>query len=162
MPPRVVVCRGIEETHRLALEVASEHATAPAIYLLGELGAGKTTFTKGLAEHFGIPPSIVVSPTFSLVNRYGSGRRVVYHLDLYRIERADELRELGIEDIEEEGALMVVEWAEKLASYWRPDATVVRLELLKEEHGADSTTVTESRRVTITTAGPRPSPLEYT
>ena len=154
MPKRVVVCQGIEETHRLALELAVSHEAAPALYLLGDLGAGKTTFTKSVAGHFDIPTHRVVSPTFSLVNRYGSGRRLVYHLDLYRIENPRELDELGIEEMEEEGALLVVEWAEKLARYWRPDAMVVHFERLVGSDARTRETDEAPRRLTIGAAGP--------
>jgi len=118
-----------EETLAIARELAERQPDCPAYYLEGELGAGKTLFTKGLAAHYGIDPAVVVSPTFALVNRYGSGSRVVYHIDLYRIEDERELIELGIEEMEDEGALLVVEWAEKLGRLWRPDATVVRFEV---------------------------------
>ncbi len=73
-----------------------------------------------------------MSPTFALVNRYGGGSRVVYHIDLYRIEHERDLIELGIEEMEDEGALLVVEWAEKLGRRRREDATTVRFEITGE------------------------------
>lgn len=106
--------RSPEETEALAVELASSNPSCPAYYLEGDLGAGKTLFAKGLASFFGIDPGSVTSPTFALVNRYGGGNRLVYHIDLYRIENERELEELGIEELEEEGAVLVVEWAEKL------------------------------------------------
>jgi len=136
---RVETTRSPEETTALAERLAAEEPQIPHYYLEGELGAGKTLFAKGLARHYGVDPSVVVSPTFSLVNRYGGGRRVVYHLDLYRIENERELRELGIEELEEEGAVLVVEWAEKMGSYRRTDAISVRIEVTNEEE----------RRITI-------------
>ena len=163
MPEHVFDCRGPDETERLARKLAAIHHEAPAIYLLGELGAGKTTFTKGLAEFFGISPSHVVSPTFSLVNRYGDGRRVIYHLDLYRIDVAGELDELGIEEMEEEGALLVVEWPEKLGRYWRPDATLILLERVRESGVDDGEAPEQLRRVRVSPAGPEaPTPIEET
>lgn len=118
-----------EETLALARELAERQPHCPAYYLEGELGAGKTLFTKGLAASYGIDASVVVSPTFALVNRYSGGSRVVYHIDLYRIEQERELDELGIEEMETEGALLVVEWAEKLGRHRRDDACVVRFEV---------------------------------
>lgn len=115
-----------EETLAIARELAESRPDCPAYYLEGDLGAGKTLFTKGLAGYYGIDEALVVSPTFALVNRYGSGSRVVYHIDLYRIEAERELVELGIEEMEDEGALLVVEWAEKLGPHRRKDACVVR------------------------------------
>ena len=118
-----------EATLALARELAEHRPDCPAYYLEGDLGAGKTLFTKGLATFYGIDPSVVVSPTFALVNRYGGGSRVMYHIDLYRIEHERELDELGIEEMEAEGALLVVEWAEKLGRHRRDDACVVRFEV---------------------------------
>ena len=121
-----------EETLAIAQELAERQPDCPAYYLEGDLGAGKTLFTKGLAAFYGIDARDVVSPTFTLVNRYGGGSRVVYHIDLYRIEDERELIELGIEEMEDEGALLVVEWAEKLGRHRREDATVVRFEVSGE------------------------------
>ena len=118
-----------EETFELAKSIAAKQPDCPAYYLTGDLGAGKTLFTKGLAAYHGVDPSDVTSPTFALVNRYGGGRRVLYHIDLYRIEHERELDELGIEEMEEEGALLVVEWAEKLGRHRRRDAVTIHLEV---------------------------------
>lgn len=139
-----------DETLAVAARLAADHPDCPAIYLEGDLGAGKTVFTKGVASHYGVEESVVVSPTFALVNRYGGGSRTLYHIDLYRIEDDRELEELGIEEMEEEGALLVVEWAEKLGRHVRADALRVRLEVT-----GDTT-----RRITIAPASatpPRPS-----
>ena len=121
-----------EATFAIARELAKRHPDCPAYYLEGDLGAGKTLFTKGLATFYGIRADVVVSPTFSLVNRYSGLARDMYHIDLYRIEDERELDELGIEEMEDEGALLVVEWAEKLGRYRRQDATVVRFEVSGE------------------------------
>ena len=121
-----------EETIAAGKSLAGANPDCPAYYLEGDLGAGKTLLTKGIASFYGIDPSLVVSPTFALVNRYGGGGRVVYHIDLYRIESERELDELGLDDMEEEGALLVVEWAEKLGRYRRRDATEVALDVIGE------------------------------
>jgi tRNA threonylcarbamoyladenosine biosynthesis protein TsaE len=88
------------------------------VILRGDLGAGKTTLVKGIAEALGAAEAEeVVSPTFTLVHAF-QGRRVkLYHLDVYRLETERELATLGIEEmVEEPGALVVVEWGEKFAS----------------------------------------------
>ena len=121
-----------EETIAAGRSLADANPDCSAYYLQGDLAAGKTLLTKGIASFYGIDPSIVASPTFALVNRYRGGGRVVYHIDLYRIESERELDELGIEDMEEEGALLVIEWAEKLGRYRRRDATEVALEVIGE------------------------------
>jgi tRNA threonylcarbamoyladenosine biosynthesis protein TsaE len=128
-----------EETNALAVKLASSNFSCSAYYLVGDLGAGKTVFAKGLASFFGIEPSTVTSPTFSLVNRYSGGKRLLYHVDLYRIENERELEELGLEELEEEGAVLVVEWAEKLGRHRSSDATEVSFEVEEES----------KRRITI-------------
>jgi len=83
-----------------------------AIALVGELGAGKTTLVTGLVA--GLGGGAAASPTFSLVNEYPGGRLVVWHVDLYRIERAAELPELGLDDvIGDPRGICVVEWADR-------------------------------------------------
>jgi tRNA threonylcarbamoyl adenosine modification protein YjeE len=85
-----------------------------AIALVGELGAGKTTLVTGLVGALG--GGAAASPTFSLVNEYPGGRLVVWHVDLYRIERAAELTELGLDDvIGDPRGICVVEWADRFA-----------------------------------------------
>ena len=85
-----------------------------AIALLGDLGAGKTTLVTGLVAALG--GGAATSPTFSLVNEYPGGRLIVWHVDLYRIERAAELAELGLDDVlGHRGGICVVEWADRFA-----------------------------------------------
>lgn len=89
--------KNIEETYALAKQIASTLKGGEVILLSGDLGAGKTTFTKGLAKALGIDDE-VTSPTFTILNVYEDGRLKLNHLDMYRVESADELAELGIED----------------------------------------------------------------
>lgn len=103
-------------------EEAGERLTAllgpgDVIRLSGELGAGKTTFTRGLARGLGADPAAVHSPTFSLVHLYrdGAGRPALYHVDLYRVEGPADLEEIGLEDALGADAPAAVEWAERLA-----------------------------------------------
>ena len=87
------------------------------VILRGDLGAGKTTLVKGIAQSLGASPDEVTSPTFTLVHEYQGTRRKLYHLDLYRLEREEELLALGMEEMESDpDALVVVEWGEKFAS----------------------------------------------
>ena len=82
-----------------------------AIALVGELGAGKTTFVAGLVAALGGQPAH--SPTFALVHEYGGGRLVVWHVDLYRIQRAAELPELGLDELlGDPRGVVIVEWAD--------------------------------------------------
>ena len=85
-----------------------------AIALVGDLGAGKTTFVAGLVEALG--GGAAASPTFSLINEYPGGRLVVWHADLYRIEREAELAELGLDDvIGDPRGVVLVEWADRFS-----------------------------------------------
>jgi tRNA threonylcarbamoyladenosine biosynthesis protein TsaE len=84
------------------------------ILLRGDLGAGKTTLVKGIAQAMGVAtPDEVTSPTFTLVHEFGDK---LYHLDLYRLEHERELLALGLEELEESGRLVLVEWGEKFPS----------------------------------------------
>ncbi len=110
---RTVVTRSEEETFRLAEGLASDFKGREVVLLEGELGAGKTVFAKGLASGAGVRDiHRVCSPSFTLVNIY-EGRHRIFHIDLYRLERAADIEDLGWDDYLGEG-IVIVEWAEKL------------------------------------------------
>jgi tRNA threonylcarbamoyladenosine biosynthesis protein TsaE len=103
-----------EETFALAKSIGERLSGGEIFLLSGELGAGKTVFAKGLAAALGIDPSDVTSPSFTLINVH-EGRLRFYHIDLYRLE-SDRQVDLGLEEIfEDETAVTVVEWAERLS-----------------------------------------------
>lgn len=100
-----------DATTRVGAQLAALVRGGDAIALIGDLGAGKTTLVAGLVAALG--GGQAASPTFSLVNRYDGGRLVVWHVDLYRIERAAELPELGLDDaIGDPRGVALVEWAD--------------------------------------------------
>jgi len=103
------------------------------ISLVGPLGAGKTVFAKGLAEGLGVDPAVVASPTFVIASEYplATGRRLA-HVDLYRVESADELEATGFADLLEPGSVVVVEWADRFPAALPRD----RLEIEIERTGA--------------------------
>ncbi len=90
----IFVSHSVEDTYNLAKNVAENLAEGDIVLLEGELGAGKTTFTKGLAKALNVTEE-VVSPTFIMMREY-EGRLPLYHFDLYRISHEDELEELGL------------------------------------------------------------------
>lgn len=139
MPSREIVTNSSEETILRGREIGSR-LKAPALVLLsGDLGAGKTTLTKGIASGLGAADEDdVTSPTFTLVHKYGRGAPV-YHVDLYRIADFHDLETLGLEDVFSEKAVVIVEWPDKLTL--RTDWPVVRIRL---EHVAEDT-----RRIVI-------------
>lgn len=102
-----------EETFELAKKIAKGFKGKEVVLLFGELGAGKTIFAKGIASGLGIKNvHQVCSPSFTIINVY-QARYLVYHVDLYRLNREAEIQDLGIEDYLGEG-VVIVEWAEKL------------------------------------------------
>ena len=103
----------------------------------GDLGAGKTAFTRGLARGLGATES-VTSPTYTIVNEYLSGRMPLFHFDMYRLGSSDELWDIGWEDYLERGGVCAVEWSENVADAME-GAIRVRIEKLGEE----------SRRITL-------------
>lgn len=115
------------QTYEFARELASGLKLPAHILLYGELGAGKTHFTKGLADGFDVADvDEVSSPTFTLINQY-AGRVKVYHIDLYRIETGS-LDGLGLEEIfDDANAAVIIEWAERLGSFETPGAVRVFL-----------------------------------
>ncbi|WP_457756360.1 tRNA (adenosine(37)-N6)-threonylcarbamoyltransferase complex ATPase subunit type 1 TsaE [Thermodesulfatator indicus] len=105
-----------EETERLAEELGQKLSRGNVIFLFGDLGAGKTTFVKGLARGLGVPKDYYVqSPTFAIINEY-PGRVPLYHVDLYRLEPED-VYDLGLEELAEQGVL-VIEWSERLPFFF--------------------------------------------
>ena len=106
--------------------MAASLRAGDCVLLEGALGAGKTEFARGLAEGLGVNPEEVRSPTFTLVNIY-SGRLPVYHIDLYRIEKAPELRELGLEEILGTDGVAIVEWPDRLGVYRPRKAVLIHL-----------------------------------
>ena len=100
---------GVADTEALAARIAEGLRGGEVIVLAGELGAGKTAFTKGLAKALGVSEP-VVSPTFTMVKEYRGRSLKLFHFDLYRIEHAEELYELGLDEYFADDAVTVIEW----------------------------------------------------
>lgn len=105
---------------------------APKIIVLsGDLGAGKTTFTKGFAEGLGIS-EIITSPTFTLLNEY-TGNERMYHFDMYRLSSKEEAYELGFEDyFKKNDGIVLVEWAENVEGLFSPPYTKITIEKISD------------------------------
>lgn len=95
----------------------------------GEMGAGKTTFIRALAEQLGVDPEEANSPSFSIINEYRSDTtaELIYHFDLYRIESVEEALEIGVEDYFDSGALCLLEWPERIEPLLPDDTVVVKI-----------------------------------
>jgi len=108
-----IISKSPEQTIEVGIRLAEGLRSGDVLALCGDLGAGKTHFTKGVVWGLGGDPEEVCSPTFTLVHEYRGGRLPVFHFDLYRLESARELSGVGWEDYLDEDGVMVVEWAEK-------------------------------------------------
>ncbi len=117
----------VKDTEEIGKRIASILKGDEIIALFGDLGAGKTAFTRGLCEELGIDE--VHSPTFAIVNEY-SGRFVVYHFDMYRIHTEDELYSTGYYDYLQSG-IIVIEWSENIES--ELDESAVRIKISKTD-----------------------------
>ena len=119
-----------------------------AVLLIGNLGAGKTTLTKGIVEGRRVASADAVSsPTFTLIHQYGEDDPI-FHIDLYRLEEAREVESLGLDDLFRGGALVLLEWAERFPTLLPAKRTEIRLRALSEEE----------REIIVTTAdSPKPS-----
>ena len=109
--PFLFVADSVEKTNSLGRELGSVMRAGDMIALSGELGAGKTTFVKALATGLGISEDDVSSPSYTLLNEY-DGRIPMYHFDLYRLEGADDVDDLGFDEYMDGDGLAVVEWAD--------------------------------------------------
>lgn len=132
------------ETFNIAKEFAKTLKGGEVVLLKGDLGAGKTAFTKGIAEEFGVQ-EIVTSPTFTILNEHYGKRLNLYHFDMYRIEDESELVELGFDEyIEKQDGVCAIEWFEKTLSLLPSTCILVNLNKIgDEEREIDITTFTK-------------------
>jgi tRNA threonylcarbamoyladenosine biosynthesis protein TsaE len=126
-----------EDTQKIARELAATLRAGDVLLLSGDLGAGKTTFVRGLAEGLGVDPREVSSPTFTLVHEYRGGRLRLYHADLYRLDRAA-TNDLGLEEIGVKDGVLAIEWPDRL-THDLPEARFILMEIVDDE----------TRRITV-------------
>jgi tRNA threonylcarbamoyladenosine biosynthesis protein TsaE len=118
--------RSEAETAGIASDLAATLSPGDVLLLSGNLGAGKTAFVRGLAAGLGIDPEEVSSPTFTLVHEYRGGRFTLYHVDLYRLEKAA-TDELGLEELHR--GVLAIEWPDRL-THALPGARHISIEIL--------------------------------
>ena len=126
------------QTEEVGSKLAEQLKPGTVIAYKGDLGAGKTAFTRGLARGLGIFDP-VTSPTYTIVNEYLNGRLPLFHFDMYRLRSADDLFDIGWDDYLERGGICAVEWSENVAEAME-DPITVTIEKTGEE----------SRKITIT------------
>src|SRR5436305_15037818 len=109
-----------EETTELGRRLSAELKPGSIVLLRGDLGAGKTTLVKGIAEGFqAASHDDVTSPTFTLIHEYRGPVVTLYHIDLYRIDTQRELETLGLDDLMTDSSVLLIEWGEKFARFQR-------------------------------------------
>ncbi len=123
--------RGLEEQRAFGAAWAEALPTGAALFLEGELGAGKTSFTQGLVAALGFTDT-VTSPTYALMHAYPTPAGHVLHVDAYRVRDANELYEMDLDDLMLGSRLSVIEWGEKLYADY-PDAPILGLEHVEGE-----------------------------
>jgi tRNA threonylcarbamoyladenosine biosynthesis protein TsaE len=129
MSTREFTTHSPEETIALGRELASLLAPPKLVLLRGDLGAGKTTLVKGIAEGFqAASQEDVTSPTFTLVHEYRGPQANLYHIDLYRIDTPRELETLGLDDLISENSILLIEWGEKFKRFERERDVEIALE----------------------------------
>ena len=133
-----------DETQRVGAALAKTLCGGEVIAFLGDLGAGKTAFTRGLAEGLGVMDA-VTSPTYTIVNEYLPGRLPLFHFDMYRLGSSEELFDIGWEDYLARGGVCAVEWSENVQDALEAPITV-RIDRVPD--GDDC------RRITITGGKP--------
>ncbi len=130
MKSRIIHTGSEEETVALGETLALELPPKIVVLLIGNLGAGKTTIAKGIVKGLGAAhPDEVSSPTFTLIHEYGPG---VYHVDLYRLDRAEQVATIGLDEIFEKRAVVLVEWGERFPELMPKERVEIRLRALSE------------------------------
>jgi len=129
-----------DETADVGRRLAPTLSAGSVLLLVGDLGAGKTALVRGVAEGLGVAPEEVSSPTFTLMQEYRGGRVKLIHVDLYRLNEAREIEELGLEELGLDSVL-AIEWAEKLP---RPFADSIEVRIAHGDGDKRSITITPS------------------
>jgi tRNA threonylcarbamoyladenosine biosynthesis protein TsaE len=123
--PRTFHTNSADETVGLGERLAAELPAKAVVLLIGNLGAGKTTLAKGIVKGLGAAqPDEVSSPTFTLIHEYSPA---VYHIDLYRLERPEQVSTLGLDEIFDRQAVVLIEWGERFPELMPADRIEIRL-----------------------------------
>ena len=119
-----------EDTMEIAQNIQSEKFPNMVICLTGDLGSGKTIFTKGFAEALGIDENIT-SPTFNIIKEYTTGEMNLYHMDLYRLN--GDVKNLGLEEYFTKGGVVIIEWADLIEDYLPEERLDVKIKVVDED-----------------------------
>ena len=140
------ITHSAEETIALGRKLAGELSPPLIVLLCGDLGTGKTTLVKGIAEGFeAARAEDVTSPTFTLVHEYRGPRATLYHIDLYRIDTQRELETLGLDDLLAPNCILLIEWGDKFPRLRRDHNVEITLQQIGEEQVRET-----ERRIRLT------------
>ena len=144
--PKTFTTHSAEETTTVGRELAGELRPGSVVLLRGDLGAGKTTLVKGIAEAFhAAAAEDVTSPTFTLIHEYPGPEVTLYHIDLYRIDTQRELDTLALDDLMGPNSILLMEWGEKFERFRRERGAEIAIEHL----GGDERRISLSKSVDI-------------
>ena len=140
-----IISNSPAETEAVGASLAARLKPGSVIAFTGDLGAGKTAFTRGLARGLGVEER-VTSPTFTIVNEYEGGRLPLFHFDMYRLGSSDELFDIGWEDYLSRGGVCAVEWSENIADAL--EEGTIRVDIRRGAH--------DDQRIITITGGTQP------
>ena len=135
-----------DDTRAVGAAIAPLLRIHDVMVLTGELGAGKTTLVRGIASGLGASEH-VASPTFTLIREYVTGRIPIAHVDVFRLDRVQDVVDLALDEVEDGACVLIVEWGDAVEQLLPDDR--LRVELTTEDPAAE----TDARRITITSAG---------
>ncbi|MCK5126240.1 MAG: tRNA (adenosine(37)-N6)-threonylcarbamoyltransferase complex ATPase subunit type 1 TsaE [candidate division Zixibacteria bacterium] len=125
-----IVSRSLKETEMLAEEFYREIAPEAFVALVGPLGAGKTTFVKGIAKAAGCDPDEVTSPSFTLINEYRDGQTPLFHFDLFRLADPSEFYAIGGDEYFDQNGIVLIEWPENGEGYLPENRIEVNINII--------------------------------
>ena len=134
-----VISKSENDTIKLAENIESEKFPNMVICLMGDLGSGKTVFTKGFASSLEVEEA-VTSPTFNIIKEYTSGQMDLYHMDVYRLD--GKVSDLGIEEYFNKGGIVIIEWADMIKDYLPEERLEIKFKLSDEDEDTRIITIT--------------------
>jgi tRNA threonylcarbamoyladenosine biosynthesis protein TsaE len=149
-PPLEILLPDLNATRQLALKLAGGLVpllgrVPMTVALSGTLGSGKTQWIRYLCEQLGVLPELVTSPTYVLLQRYRGQATEIYHFDYYRLQSAAQVWDLGIDELQEQPVLVLVEWADKFPETLPADHIQIRLTHTDQQHRVAHLTATGPR-----------------
>lgn len=132
MKEKIISIKNENESREFGIKLGQEASAGDVIALIGNLGTGKTTLTKAIAEGLDVK-DVITSPTFTIVKEYRSGNIPLYHFDVYRIGDIDEMYELGYEEYFFGDGICVIEWADMIEELLPDNAKIIRIEYGSKE-----------------------------